>query len=306
MPLLLAVAVVGYLAGLHRVSSSGGQSPAAGMRVASGVNVLLEYPAGWERAPASSARGPALQLGSHSLSLVPRGHSSSAGLLSGVLALDGASPLPSRLLASQHGVPHTEVVNLDAVQAFRYRQLIVPGYTGTVELYVVPTPNDGATALACYASPDLQSELAKCEQIVASLTLVGQSTSDLTPDGAYASRLSGLLKTLEAERRSLRLRLSRGAAATSIAGAAGSLGARFASTSTSLATLEPPAVAGPAQVALARSLLGASVAYKALAAAAQAESLTRYQQARTQVSAAEAGVDGALESFALLGYSHGS
>ena len=239
------------------------------------------------------------------MNLVPREQPAGAGLLSGVLQLAGSSPLPASLLSVQHGVPHTEVVNLVSAQAFRYRHLSVPGYEGAVDLYVVPTPNDGATAMACYAREGLESQsyLSQCEQIVASLTLVGQSTSDLTPDALYAHKLSGLINALDQERASLRMRLSRSTAASSVAGAAESLASRFAATSTSLATLEPPTVVGSAQVGLAHSLLSASIAYRALAGAAQAESLPSYQRARQRVQAAETGVDSALESFALLGYS---
>jgi hypothetical protein len=71
-----------------------------------------------------------------------------------------------------------------------------------------------------------------------------------------------------------------------------------------LGTLEPPLAAGPAQAALAGAMSRARDTYRALAAAATAESLASYDAARGQVDAAEAGVDAALESFALLGYNH--
>ena len=302
VPLLLAVAVVGYLAGLHRVTTPSGQVPAGGAQVASGVNVLLEFPRSWEQATTASSP-PALELGSKRLSLVSRARPREAGLLSGVLQVEHSEPLPRRLLAAQRGVPHTEVVNLVTVQAFRYRHLIVPGYKGSVDLYVVPTPNEGATALACYAAPGLQAALTQCEQIVASLTLVGQTTSVLTPDVAYAHKLAALIDTLDGERLNLRQQLSRGTGTAAVAGAASSLAARFAATSTSLASLEPPPVVGPAQVRLARSLLNASVAYRALQVAAHAESVHGYATARNQVQTAESSVDSALEGFSLLGYS---
>lgn len=303
MPLLLAVAVVGYLAGLHRVTTHSAQAPATGAHIASGVNVLIEYPGGWEQASASVGL-PALELGARRLNLVPREHSDDAGLLSGVLQIAPSRPLPARLLAAQPHVPRTEVVNLVSVQAFRYRHLIVPGYRGLVDLYVVPTPDYGATALACYASPGMEAELARCEQIVSSITLVGQSTSVLTPDVEYARKLSALLDTLDGERSHLRLQLSRGTAASTVSSAAASLAGRFSATSTSLATLEPPAVVGPAQVRLAHSLLAAGQAYRVLAAAAKVESLRGYETARAQVQTAESGVDSALVGFSLLGYSH--
>jgi hypothetical protein len=72
----------------------------------------------------------------------------------------------------------------------------------------------------------------------------------------------------------------------------------------SLAALEPPLAAGPAQAALASSIALARDASTTLAAAAAAESLGRYDLARGQVDAAEDSVDKSLENYALLGYNH--
>jgi hypothetical protein len=98
--------------------------------------------------------------------------------------------------------------------------------------------------------------------------------------------------------------MRRAAAPAATARLATALAGQFATAAASLAALEPPPAAGPAQAALAASILQARDTYRTLAAAGTAESVASYDAARGQVDAAEAGVDAALESFALLGYNH--
>jgi hypothetical protein len=66
--------------------------------------------------------------------------------------------------------------------------------------------------------------------------------------------------------------------------------------------MEPPLIAAAAQRALKVAITRAHDAYAALAVAAGARSASGYNAARAQVDEAEAGVSGALENFATLGY----
>jgi hypothetical protein len=298
---LVAVAVLGYAAGHRRAPAAHPVAHRETTRSVSGANILLEYPAGWRPVTTVPAI-PGLSL-AHPLSLAPGGHAARAGLLSGQLPAGEPSPLPARLLALLRGTPQTEVVNLIDGQAFRYTQLNLPGYAGTLDLYVMPYAGKSPTALACYAEEGFSSYLSQCEQIVAGLTPVGQSsTYDLTPDTGYALRLGALIEGLNTERLTLRREMRAHSTPTAVSKSAIALAGRFATVAASLAVLESPPVAGAAQTALASAILKARDTYTALAAASTAKDRAGYDAALAQVDAAEAGVDTALEDFALLGY----
>ncbi len=302
VPVLVVVAIAGYLLGIHRASgappASSGDASAQETQITSGSGVLLEYPGGWKPV-GSPAAIPGLPI-AQPLLLAPGGRSDRAGLLSGQLPAGGTSPLPASFLTLIRGIPHTEVVTLDSLQAYSYSGL--SGYGRTLDVYVIPTVGQSPTALVCYAANGFSSYLQQCAQIVAKVTLVGQSSYDLSPDAAYATQLSGLIAGLEKERQALRRKMHLQPDAVSTL--AKTLAARFAGAAATLTALEPPQPAGAAQAALATALIGAGDAYTALADVAVAEGPAGYPGAEGKVQEAETGVDQALESFALLGYNH--
>jgi hypothetical protein len=302
VPLLVAVAICGYLVGIRGVPATPGVPSGETTRIASGASVLLEYPSTWRPAAGAPAI-PGLPI-ARPLVLAPGGSSAHAGLLSGQLPAGETSPLPDRFLGLVRGIPHVEVVDLLDVEAYRYGQLSLAGYDRILDLYLIPNLGGNTMALACYASNGFSTYLRQCAQIVATLTPVGQSSYDLTPNTPYARRLGGLVGVLDTERLRLRREMHRGAAPAAMGRLATALAGRFATAGISLAALEPPLVAGPAQAALEGAMLHARDTYRALTTAATAERLGSYDAARGQVDAAEAGVDTALESFALLGYNH--
>lgn len=265
--------------------------------------MLLEYPAGWQPAKAV-ATVPGLPI-SHPLLLAPGGNSARAGLLAGELPSGEPGSLPTRFLALLHGTPHTEVVNLIDGQAFRYSRVDVAGYDHALDVYVIPYAGRNPTALACYAPQATSSTyLSQCEQIVAGLTPLGQSsTYDLTPDTGYAQRLGTLIEELNRERLTLRGDMHTHPAPAAVGRFAATLADRFAAAASSLALLEAPPVAGPMQAALANSILHARDTYRSLSEASTAPEQADYSAALAQVNATEAGVNTALEGFALLGYS---
>jgi hypothetical protein len=296
-PVLVTVAILGYLAGHRRAPAAAGERA----RVAYGANIVLEYPATWKPVR-GGAPIPELRV-VRPLLIAPGGDSARAGLLSGHLRGDEAGPVPASLLAVLRAAPHTEVVNLLDAEAYRYKRLRL-GSGLRLELYVIPNPAGSPTALACYASPQDSSSLAQCEQIVARLNLVGQGRYDLSPDAGYARRLGGLIAALERDRLALRREMRPPRTPAAVAGPAGALADRLGSTAAAIRVLEPPAVAGPAQAALVGSIERARETYRALAGAAAAASPGDMAVAQAHLGEAEAAVDGALETFALLGYNH--
>lgn len=259
--------------------------------------MLLEYPASWQ--PASSPPTlPGLTFATPLL-LAPGGKATQAGLLSGQLPAGAPSPLPVSFLALLHVVPHVEVVNLTHLQAFRFSGL--SGYERTLDIYVIPTVGGSPTALVCYAPRGATSYLDQCEQIVASVTLVAQTTYNLSPSAGYSSQLAAVITALEKERVTLRREIHASTALSAARLPASMLAHRFESAATSLTALEAPQAASAAQAALVTAFMQVHVAYAVLASAGDAAS---YSTAETQVSAAETAVDSALEDYALLGYNH--
>jgi hypothetical protein len=300
IPVLLVIAIAAYLIG-DRGSST--PPPVASLamsgketRIDVGSSVRLEAPAGWRTAgPAPAIPGLAV---AHPLLLAPDGNSAHAGLLGGQLPAGQPSPLPASFLALLHGIPSAEVVSLENLQAYRYSN--IAGYQRALDIYVIPAAGGSSTALICYAASGYAGYLQQCEQIVAKVTLVRQTSYGLTPDAAYASQLSELIANLEWER--MRLRAQMPKRPTMLASLATTLANRFAGTAASVTALEPPAPASAAQAVLAGALLRARAAYAAFATAAkEALSLTGPE---ARVDKAEAGVDAALENFALLGYTN--
>ncbi len=301
IPLLLAVAVAGYLIGYRHPSRSPAASLGATSRIVSGADVLLEFPSSWQRATAAPAV-PGLQL-ARELVLAADGTHAQAGLISGQLPSGEPSPLPAAFRRVLRGVPKTELLDFLGGQAYKYSALRLAGYapTLTLNLYVIPNPGNGPTAIGCYAAKAYAATLAECEQIVSKLTLVGQSQFDLTPDANYSSRLGTLVRTLDSERLLLRRRMHAAKNPSSLAALAKALAAKLALAASSLSPLEPPIAAGGAQAALGSALLGAEGAYRALSASAGSDP-SADAAALARVDQAETGIDEALESFALLGY----
>jgi hypothetical protein len=295
--LLVAAAIVGYLAGHSHSSGASGEKTLT----VSAANVLLAYPSGWRRA-AAVPEIPGLPM-AHAVALAPHGDVAQAGLLAGELPGGEASPLPGPFVARLRQLPDTEVVGLVEIQAYKYAGLSVPGFDRNLTLYAIPNPGGDGTVLACYSSAAFSAYMRTCQQIVATLTLVGRSQLyELTPEPTYARQLSGLLGVLNAQRVAMRRELGARATPTTVARLAARLAEGFANAAASLSALEPPQATGQAQSTLSAALSHAREAYAALAAAAADESTARFALARRQVYEAEAGVDHALEGFALLGY----
>jgi hypothetical protein len=302
---VVVAAIFGYILGSDaKVSAGNGHASTSTVTVTHPLfagNLILEAPEGWQNATGSPGI-PGLAI-AHAVSIAPTGSAAQTGLLTGQLPGGEPSPLPAAFLSRLSATPRGEVVNLPQSEAFRYSNVTVPGFRGSLTLYVIPSPGGDPTALACYAPQANAAVLRSCEQIATTLRLVAQgATSDLVPNTGYASSVSATVAGVDRERTALRRQMQTGATLASVQHLATRLGRAFSNTKSGLAQLEPPLVAGRAQSALIVALAQAGKAYGALAAAAGAGQQGSYEAARTQVTEAESQVDAALANFALLGY----
>ncbi len=301
VPLLVVVAILGYLAGYHRVAARADAAFGKRPGIASVGNAQLEYPSSWH--PVSNAAAvPGLSV-SGGVALAPVGAGAQAGLIGGELPAGEPSVLPRAFLSLLRGPPHVEVVNVLGGQAYGYSELSVSGYERTLKLFVIPDQGgSGPTVLACYASAPAAAYMSQCGEIVARFSLAGQTLYDLTPDAGYAHALGGAIGALQRERLALRRRLAAGQATAARKVLATRLADSFARAATALSGVEAPAVAGAAATGLTTALLAGRDAYVTLATATGTQSLRARSAELEQVQKAESGVDAALESFVLLGY----
>ncbi len=297
IPVLLVVAALGYLAG-HKHSAATAPRPP---RAVTTGNVVLDYPDGW-RAVAAGPRIPNLAL-AHPSAIAPGAAATRAGLLVGALPSGELAPLPRKFVAKLRRAPSTEIVNLLEVQAYRYARLSVPGFDEALTIFVIPNRGEAPTALACFAPSPSSAYMLACERSVAAATVTGQLQGyQLTPDPTYAAKISATIAALDHLRVSLKHELSPRVSAATAQRLARRLASGYATASSALAVLVPSAEAAPAQAALAGAINRAHAGYDALAAAAGEQEVSAYEAAQGDISSAEADVDQALESFALLGY----
>jgi hypothetical protein len=300
IPVLVVLAIVGFLLGIHRSSAKAPAPVTAGpTRVASSSNVLVSYPLSWSQVPVTVTI-PGLTVADARL-IAPGGKPATAGLIVGQLPGTGSAPLPASFVSLFRGAPSAEVVSLANVQAYRYSGL--KGYDRTLDMYVIPITGANPRALICYAANGASAYLPQCEQMVSNVALVGQTSYSLTPEASYASELATIVTTLDRERMKLRGEIHERATLSLVAPLASALADRLTDAGTKVATLEPPQSANTAQTALSSALQEAHDAYVALASAAESESGEAYEAAHRRVDAAEANIDKALGSFSLLGYS---
>jgi hypothetical protein len=297
VPFFVAAAILGYAAGHSHSKSVTGDAG----RTAASSHVLLEYPPGWK--PASGgAQIPNLTVASAQL-LAPHGEAARAGLIVGTLAPSGLGPLPGAFVSALRRLPATAVVDLVETQAYRYQQLSVPGFSRALTIFVIPSAEGDSTALVCYAPSPASPYMHACEQTVSGVAVVGQAQSyQLTPEAAYAAKISAAVVALDRLRVALKSELRPQVTAEQAQQVATRLRGGFAAAGASLSKLEPTFAARRVQAALSSAIQRADAGYADLAQAAAERSVADYTAAQKRVSQAESDVDLALESFALIGY----
>lgn len=297
IPLLLLVAAIGYLAG-HNHTQGAASVPA---RTARSGNVVFQYPPGWSQASdAPQLAGLSLE---RATGVAPHGQPARAGLLVGTLPQGGAAPLPASFVGGLTRLPQTAVVELIEAQAYRYTQVPLRGFAHALTVFVIPSSVGAPTALACYAPSTSSPYMRTCEQTVTSVAVANQSqTVQLAPEPKYAAELSKAILTLDRLRVSLERELHPQITAARAEQLARRLQAGFGNAGSTLAGMQPSAPVERAQRALATAIDRASAGYASLASAASELSVPAYEAAQARVASAEASVDKALASFALLGY----
>jgi len=298
IPLFIAVAILGYVAGHSRSGGESGEAP----HTARSAHVLIEYPGGW-RPVASSTLIPGLAI-AHSQLIVPRARGARAGLIVGTLPAGELGPLPRQFVSRMQRLPETTIVDLVEGQAYRYARFGGPGLEEPLTVFVIPNPGGSPTALACYAPAQDSPYMRECEETVAGVTVVGQSqVYQLAPEPGYAAGISASISSLDRLRVSLTRELHPQVSADRAQQLAARLAGGFAQAASSLSKLEASAAVAPLQAALSSAIAHARDGYDELASAAGERNASAYTAAQKRISAAESDVDLALENFVLLGYS---
>jgi hypothetical protein len=307
VPVLLAVAIVGYLLGASR-PSTGPRAPSTVLvarTAAVSDPVVLEYPSppSWPLA-SGAPRLPGLAI-AQSLVLAPDGDAHEAGLIAGQIPAESSSPLPAAFLAHLREVPRAEVVSLLNTQAYRYGRLTPTGSDYQITLYAVPGVTGNIVTIACYSvvSPKASSYLKMCEGLAEELTLQVEGESEILPPNAgYARQVGEVLARVDKRRLGLRPAMSRQTSPATQVDAALQLADAFGEASRSLAAIQAPAATGWAQAAVSQGLSEADEAYVSLAAAVRADRMSNYKMARLHVYGVEASIAAALKRYALMGY----
>jgi len=297
VPVLIAVAILGYVAG-----HSSGKSDSPENQAQKGADVALGYPAGWRMARIAPGI-PQLSV-ANVIVIAPKGNAEKVGLMFGGLPSGELAPLPKRFVATLRRLPAPQIVNLVETQAYEYAQLSVPGYDRRLTLFVIPNPGRRPMLFACYASAGSLAEMRECEQSVATVTAVGEPQAyELTPEPKYASAISATVSRLDGLRAALKRELSPDVTVSTAQRLATELAEGFSTATGALDRRHPSAVAEPVHAALTDATRRAHDGYVALASAIGERDVTHYEAAQKAVAGAEGDVDTALRSFVLLGYS---
>jgi hypothetical protein len=288
--------IAGYLSAHHT---------AAATRVATGVpgsQVTFEYPVHWQL---TSPPPPLAAIGlRNSVTVVPQARAKSSGLLAATVAGEG-NPLPAALLAKVGGRADGEAIWLVSAPAFRYRNLSFAGSDIQITAYSIPAGDGRFTLALCFASRGKASLQQRCEQIVEGSNAPQEGSGppiELQPRADFAKELGVVLRGLQKVRSQVRARMAATADGTVLASESRRLALALSDTRLAVKTMSTPAIAKQATAALERAMLGAQLAYTALASAAESGETSRYLTLREQVEEAESGIRSAVASFGLLGY----
>jgi hypothetical protein len=296
VPVLIAIAILGYVAG-----HSSGKSGSSERQTERGADVALGYPPGWRMADVAPGV-PGLSIAGV-IAIAPNGQAEHAGLMLGGLPSRELAPLPASFVAALQRLPVPEIVNLVETQAYKYTHLTVPGYGRRLTMFVIPNPGKQPMVFACYASPGYAAQMRACEQSVATVTTVGEPQAyQLTPEPRYARSISTAIARLDRRRGALKRELSPDVTGATAQRVATELAEGFATAARTLDRLRPSVAVEPVHAALTDAVRRSHDGYVALAAAIAERDVTQYQAAQRDVASAEADVDADLRSFVLLGY----
>jgi hypothetical protein len=285
---LALVVAGGFLIG--KASSGDDESPPArGVAVTAGA-LGVRAPAGWKQADQpEQIEGLSLR---RAASILPGGTAGGGSVTVGVSNATGSSLLPSSL---RRKAPDPEAVELGELQALRYPNFEA-GNEGELRVYVAPVT--GAVATVACALPDdaVQSFVADCDRIAASLQLSKGEPIPLGPDRGYERQLDKAIRKLNGSTKGKAATLRNADTAAAQAQAARSLQAAYRKAAGALRNAtDNPQVSG-ANDAIVAALTGLANSYGRLATAARAENEAAYRTARDRIADGEKRLKDALKA----------
>jgi hypothetical protein len=305
-PVLLVVgALVAIAAGFFAGGSGGGTPAATGSAlslVAASPDVKAKVPAGWTKS-ASAAEVPGLTL-SDAVAFGPGGKVDGDTILLGAVrdSANNSTLLSTDFIKAVGKVPPKEAVQIGDLQAYRYRDVDVPGFARRVTLYAVPT-SAGVATIACLSPPAGAAAFRPtCDGSANTLALVSAKPFPVGPNADYAKRVSGTLAALASATKSAQSRLSSAKTPKAQASATRSLAAAHAKAAQTLAALKVSPADAFANAQLARALRSANAAYGKAAKAAAKKDKRGFGRANVSVKTAQQDIATALDGLKSAGY----
>jgi hypothetical protein len=288
--LLLAVVVAGLLIG--RASSGSDDTTLAASNVNAAGALELSYPDGWQRAENPPAI-PGLEL-KDPIALQETGRPRDA-LAAGMTSATGPALLPAAFLGRlDEPPPRDDAVELDGLDMYRYRDLRPEGFDGLLTLFVAPTTGGVATVACAAAARTAATFLPACEEVAGGLELIRGEAFALGADERYLAKLDRALERLNTARMRDVRALRRAKRQAGQADVARSLAEAYRRAGRSLRGLSVSPAVQAAATSVRTALARTEAAYGRLAAAARRGNRKRYNAARDDVRAGEAGLQRAL------------
>jgi hypothetical protein len=230
----------------------------------------------------------------------------SVGNLTAGTAADAGGPtlLPASFRRRLQGpLPTAGPVTLGGLQAFRYSGLQVRGTPGPLTVYAVPT-TAGVATIACSAASGASAARwqPECDQVAATLHLVGTTAYPLGVSAPYARALSATFDRLRSATSGPLAALHTAASPSGQATAADQLAAAYTHAAAELGGVAVSPVVRDAQRSMLAALTKIGGGYSRLAGAARAGSGDAYTRAGQDVSSGSSDLTRALQSLASLGY----
>jgi Protein kinase domain len=302
----IALAVVaGFLAG----GSGGGTKSASSTPtvVAASPDVKAKVPAGWSRLGTVPAV-PGLGL-ADPVAFAPGGKDGGDAVVLGSVhdAADNSTLLSTQLLGALGKVPaHQAMAIGDGLQAYRYRELQVPGFNRRVTLYTVPT-STGVATLACLSPPAGAAALRPtCDASANTMSLVSAKPFGIGPSQDYAKSVGGALGALDKAAKAGRAKLAAAKTPKAQAAAAATLAGAYDKAAASLDGLEVSPADAFANGQIVAALKATGGAYAKAAKAANKHDKGAYAKAAKAVTAAQKAVRQAVGRLENAGYHVGT
>jgi serine/threonine protein kinase len=304
LPLLLGLAALAAVIAIAAALLGAASAPeAAALESLSSPSGDLEVsrPDSWQAAE-GPAGVPGLRMKDARAARAP---GSGAERLLTIGTAEGSAPtfLPDSLLDRLDSRrPQGEVVRVNAVDGYRYRDLRPKGFDGRVTIFAVPT-TDGVAMVTC-AGPGsgADSFMRECERAAATLELPGKDPVTLRTADTYARALSEAFGVMGRTRDRALARLERARSARARARAAADVSAAYSRAARAVSALTPGPGAQQANVALVSALERASSEWQALEQAARGGNRGAYTRARSAVTRAEDGLSETLGELRRLGF----